>query len=354
MLERAVWKGRNMRLRTWLSAGVLVGVGLGAVARGEPLNPARILPDARWVVHVDVEAWARSAVARSLPAVAWPEQVRRCWNGRDPLRELRAITVFGGSPAPSEAVVVVVASSAIDDLARRLSEDEGLIQRTGEGFDAVYTWVERGMVRCGVVRAGRTPDERIVVVAGQPEQMWETVHRIEGRAVDGGQRAKVLETGPQPGSFLFAAWGPMPGGERGVVLRHARRVVCDAGEQEGVVYAHVRAMLSDEHQAHASAQALRGMVALMRLRAMEEPGLEALAALTDRVRIEVSGPALGASLDVPVERLAAIVGSVQAAMASERRDTPGDRRDVPVSRRERSSESGEALASDVESAPRRR
>src|SRR5690349_20860226 len=121
----------NMRLsiRGWrvvAGSAALAGTLASRLALGGPLDTAMVDKEAKWLVHVDMEAGLASTCGRYLVEEVRknPEKVieqATAKTGLDPTKDIKSLTIYGFKPGEdNDGVVVAVTSAAADQLAEKL------------------------------------------------------------------------------------------------------------------------------------------------------------------------------------------------------------------------------------------
>ncbi|MFZ4573271.1 MAG: hypothetical protein ACOYN0_02670 [Phycisphaerales bacterium] len=269
--------------RKWLSTGVIAGVGYAALAG--PLDPRLVPADAAWAAHLDMDAVTASQMGIYVRS-SLPPEVRSSLKdftagfGIDPFVDVHSVTVFGLDREPKSGAAIVIASSAADDLPRRLTE-AGLQSFTVETKDQVsrFSWFEHGKHW----HAALSPfgeDSRAIVFADSTQDL------DAGLAVVRAARSSTVTTGlsvssesPRKGSLFFAAMKEMPVDEtdapRAQLLRAATSVTIDVGEapaQGGPrLFARVFLQTGTPADAVAIRDMVQGLLAVSRLGLRADP-----------------------------------------------------------------------------------
>jgi hypothetical protein len=125
-----------------LPAALAMVLGLAAAVSAEPVDWQRVSADAKWVVHVDVDAMRAGKippmiVARWLKLPKSADQLKALSYviGMDPTRDLQSITVYGRRYTESAGVVVVRADVERDRL-------EAFLKSRPDGRAASYSRYE--------------------------------------------------------------------------------------------------------------------------------------------------------------------------------------------------------------------
>lgn len=265
-------------------------------ATAGPLDRSLVHPEARWVVHVDIESALQSPVGRHLvermsrdPRQPFARLSRDF--GLCPRSDLRGLTVFGLPGKPGDGVSVLTIAGCGDigaGLARADRCDLTTVER--DGF-RVHSWKSRHKTFYAAEREGLRASDKLVILADSVRALDIGMGAVS-RALHG---EKVMPESPLPpgepgaNSFLFVAAGDMnaPGEERpnAELLREARSLVLDVGRDPGspgdTVYGRATIGAADHKSALKIRQLAQGVLAFMALTAADQP--EESAAVGDLV-----------------------------------------------------------------------
>lgn len=291
----------------------LLATGLAAAAAlAGPLDKAQVARDAKWVVHVDVQAGLGSTPGQFFAQrkdEEWLEDLRkvRQETGLDPLSDIRGITVYGVGGRPEDGVALISVSPAIDAAVEKLQAKESSFKKITEGKHTFYTWTEHDKPRFGQIRRGSNDSERIVVVAGDKARLFASIDVLEGSAQSLAQSlAKsadgMLARKPQAGSFFFAAATEL-GSAQAMPFDQAKGLVLDVGEAEGNVYADLAVIPRNPEEASDLAQMMQGAVATVRMLAKRDPKMSQLVDLTQGISFGSEGDRITAQIRISSERL---------------------------------------------------
>ncbi len=299
-------------MRRTLSAAVLMACAGSAL--GGPLMAERVLPDATWVVHVDVEAIAGSNICRTLLGTHIGAEIRADIAedameelGIDPLKDVRGVTVFGHSEIEGEALVLVSATEAIDVPLGKLPEVVKEYREIREGARVVHTWKEEDETVYAYAAPGRGAGERVVLFSGNFEELRRGMLRLE---TGGAEVAPALERGrPGAGAFFFFAASEIPDLVKGeddppaMLLRHAKGVALEVGEQGNELRGDARITTAGAEEAGTMLQVVQGLMALGRMAVGSEPDLAPLSKFFDGCRASTEGSALTVSVRIDAAAL---------------------------------------------------
>lgn len=311
-----------MRIRAFNAAMILVCAG---TASAGPLQPQRVMPDSTWVVHLDIEALAGSNFIRSMMDGPLGAEIRADIEqdfiqeiGIDPFRDLRSVTIFGASAENEDATVLVSATPAVDAPLGRLPELVENYSEIREGTRVVHSWDDddAGGRMYAYTAPGSGPNERIVLFSGNIDSLRSGIIRLEAGGAD---VAPVLQDRlPSAGSVFFFTADEMPdiGGEDGdasAMLRYAQAITIDAGEQGDQLHWDARVTTASPEDANTMLQVVQGMLALGRMAASSEPGLQPMLRIADGCRGSVEGSTLNLSLRIDSSAMTRALEEIDAA-----------------------------------------
>jgi hypothetical protein len=100
-----------------LLAALMIVTGWGPLACAEPLEAKRVSADAKWLVHIDVDAMKAGKIPSTLGehwlGVPSAQEDLKKWSkaiGMDPTKDLHSILIYGNRYAQPDAVVIVGAA----------------------------------------------------------------------------------------------------------------------------------------------------------------------------------------------------------------------------------------------------
>lgn len=305
-------------MRFGTAAWIMGVVGSAAPTLAGPLNKAWVGADAKWVVHVDVEAAMGSTVGKCFVEhrkeldLQPLDQFNR-FTGLDALKDIKGVTVYGQSPMADAGVVVVVGTANIEESVKRLATQDKTVQKLEADGRTVYQWHEHGEDRFGCLRTTGESD-RMLIVSNSRAELDSAIAVVEGTAE---AAAKVTEgsfaANPRAGSVVFLAVrgldAEMPGPK---VLRTARELNADIGEDAEGLYGDMRLKAATSIDAKNTADFLQGLVAMARMAVRSDPQAKQLATMMDSVSFEAKQEDLTATIRVKHERLKALVDEVRA------------------------------------------
>jgi hypothetical protein len=294
----------------------------GQVAVGRPLEPGWVAADAMWLIHLDVGAFKNSTIGRFV--LEHPEEFDlddldefEQEVGLHPLTDFMSFTLYGFSDDPeTDGVVVAVTSARADEALARLKAHEEVdsAEVNLEGFP-VLVLSDGGERHYLHVRPADRRDQRIVVLAESEEVLLRAIKVIDGIAPGlSAGRSSILDGGPNRGSIVFVACGDIealggvePASE---ILRLSDGVTIDIGEAQGHAYGEATVSATSPENATSIAEVAKGMIALGRLIATEEPQARPLADLANAINVGVHDQKITVRISFDAEQLMWILGAL--------------------------------------------
>lgn len=305
-----------------LTAAALAVTGAASAA---PLNPQQVLPEARWVVHIDVEGLMRSSFTRnSLTERAILEmngefQQFKEQFGINPTTDLHGITLFGLDAGENEGafdnleekvLIVVNATDAIDQPFAKL---EGIVpdyRTVKEGERTIHSWSDDDETMYAYAKPGAGGANRVVLISPDLDNLKKSMLAMEQA---GAPTPEVISSAPpQSGSLFYFRALELPGDIAddetvSSILRLAQSITIDTGENAGRVYMNGTLNTNNADEANNLSQMLLGVIALGRMAAADDADLKPLLDLVSACRVTTEGSALRVQFDYDAERLSAII-----------------------------------------------
>jgi hypothetical protein len=294
-----------MNTKHWLPCLALALLVLPPPTFGaDKLDKRRVGSDARWLLHVDVQAVIGSTLFQLVREhhemqedfeMDELEELRTEF-GIDPFEDILSVTLWGTGKSESEAVMVVETTAAIEGLLPRLSEVDGYrpiqvgtyaVHSFGEGEDGderVFAYVHEARGAAG----------RTVVLAHDKEMLVRGIDTLVGHSPSLAQAANpALRVSNEEGSMvLLAADGIQELAHMdptSQVARLAQSVVFELGERQEAIFARLVIQAEDEAKARQISDVLRGVVALASLVTASHDVPPGLVDLVQALRFESNG-----------------------------------------------------------------
>lgn len=271
-------------------------------ATAGPLKKDRVAAEARWLIHVDVEALLDSTAGGFLLEHAeqfnidlddFDDMKREL--GVDPRTDLKSITLYGTGDAPGEdAIIVAVTNDRIDQAIEKLLDNDDVpIRRRALNGKPVYLIGGKGdrhYVSIQPLGAHR----RIVVISDDKESFRNALDVIAGDAPSVSMgRSNIPADDPQEGSLLFLSVGDIDAfgddNPASQILRMSDGFTADIGEVDGVLKGRASLTAESPEIADNISSVLQGLVALGRLMATQQPEFAPLLEIVDSLSIRSKG-----------------------------------------------------------------
>jgi hypothetical protein len=268
-------------------------------AAARPLEPGWVSADARWLVHVDVDAFKSSSFGQfvlehgeefdiDLSDLDDFEQEI----GLDPRTDLAGVTLYGLGDDPEEdAVIIAVTNERADEALAKLkgSEEIESLEIEMDGY-TVHVFRDEHEQHYVHVRGADRVDRRIVLLSADEIVMLDAIKVIDGRAPGlSVGKSDILDGGAKKGSIVFVACRGIDGFQdiapASEILRLSDGFTADIGEIDGVAYGEATVSASSLENASNITDVIKGIIALGRLVAAEEPEARPLADLVDAVDV---------------------------------------------------------------------
>lgn len=320
-------------MRRTLTSVAMVTMCAGSALAG-PLMPERVLPDAKWVLHLDIEAIVNSNVGHAILDGPMGAEIRADIEedfvremGIDPLKDLRGVTIFGHSEEETEALILISATGAIDAPLAKLPDIVPNYSAIREGDRVVHTWRDGEETVYAYAAPGSGAGERVVLFSGNVDELRRGMIRLETGGAD--LSPALHGRTPAAGSFVFFAADQVPGllgGDNDVsaFMRYAQSLVFEAGAQGNQLQADARITASGAEDATTMLQVVQGMMALGRMAASSEPEMQPLLKVMDGCRANTEGAALLLTLRLDLDTIMQAIHEIEAHEQAHERDGDDD------------------------------
>jgi hypothetical protein len=249
--------------------------GLTRPAAADQLDRDLIPAEARWLVHVDLEALGRSRLYERLLEeqdfeLELPEEDELAFLANVDFfgGDVKSVTAYGNAPDTEDAVLMVVASEKIEEAlsalrvhlsVRDVRSGQHVLQHwtQADEDESMYSWL--------ATRPGG--GERVLLVGKSRSTLTHAVDVMQGSAPSqAGSPSPALTTRPSPGSIFFAAANDLsrlaefdPSSR---VAGLTRALSVDLGENAGTVFLYLVADSESAADTRQVQQVLQGLTAL--------------------------------------------------------------------------------------------
>lgn len=290
---------KMLRLTQFVAAPMLMLL-VSVPAWGAPLDASRLPQNAKWVVHVDLDAVTDTELAKQArqnrPAIV--NQVRQ-WvqnqYGIDPREDLHSLTAFSDSYESHTGAMILHAEYDQNKVREELKNKEN-VKTASWGDHTLYTVHRKGLLQDANTSrpASNKPREEtftIILVDGEtavfastPDRAKAVVKLLKGESPSLKEDSKLLADRPEQVIAYGAAVDLNTIQQReGIypVLRQMERIVWVLGEENGKVVDKLTVTAQSEEVAKQVKTALEGMIAFGKISAADSESLTKLAEGTD-------------------------------------------------------------------------
>lgn len=319
-------------MKTWTCLSL--GLGLAAAALAGPLQPAHIAADARWLIHLDVEALLTTTVGQTLAREAIEPKMSEVATALKhhldfdfDWRRIRSLTLYGaeyGGPERLRGVMLVDTdldlaagfAAALQKQAALGHAQDGDLQLLEDGPQPLYCIKEDLYVALQpgapaiVGKARRTTlKARSVLIGGAPN-------------LNSGAGLTRLISPGRDHFLLVAAEGfsdAAPAAPRARVLKMADALQLTLAESGDLVQAALNLTARTPETAQQMQQVIQGMTALVTLSQVENPDL---LKLVNGLRVAVNDRQLQLTLSLPAAEVAQKIAEDQRRKRGQTTATP--------------------------------
>lgn len=247
---------------------------LPGIVPAAPLDLALVPADARWLMHVDMEAARGSVVLQKAwekaktmhPYLEKMTGMAAGMIGTDPRKDLRDVTIFGTDLDKAKGVMVLRGrmNRAMMEKMVEKAADHKTMEHRGH---VVHGWTQKRHMggRQSGPMAGAFFKDDVLVIARSEAAVKEALDTLDGTA------AAVGETSPlagrvRPGSIMVARAAAVDPKTRCPVLRSADGFRVAIGESEGKSFYRAKLDMTSAAAAGDARTVVAGMESLARLR----------------------------------------------------------------------------------------
>ncbi|MDZ7618030.1 MAG: hypothetical protein U1E05_13575, partial [Patescibacteria group bacterium] len=244
-----------------------------ATLRAETLDQRHVAADARWLVHLDLDAVREGESARHLVG-AWlrAEPVRsqlvgiREAIGLDVVKDLRAATLYGHELVPDRGVLIVHAPIDESRLMAFLTQQPNFAQQTQEGRN-VLTWTERRGGQNHTVFGAIHQQQRMIFSQNEAD-LAAALAVLDGKAASLAEQDSPLKGAAPEGAVLLIRASGLSEAKlalKSPILRLSETLALTAGEHGAAAFVEVRLTAASEEHVAEFRDVATGLIALAKL-----------------------------------------------------------------------------------------
>jgi hypothetical protein len=282
---------------------------LAAGVHAGGLVTAQVDSQARWIGHVDLQAFHESQIYQSLLEADEEHNIEKglsdlfTTQGIDLFRDVRGVTAYGTGPADSDAVALIDTTANAEPALARW-RDQLHATPLDIGGRACMQWKENGETSFSCLRAKPDTTDRLLVVSHSHEGLEHALDVLDGKRPSCTTQAPAeITLTMQPGTMVFFAASGIfdqanglglgkvgvkhdahgkndlqvavsASGPESVIGRLAQGVRVEFGETGGRMFTTVQLRTQREEDAQKLQQIVQGLMALASF-ATEEPDVGA-------------------------------------------------------------------------------
>lgn len=272
-----------------------------ATAQAAPLNLKQVAADAKWLVHLDVDAMRESSlVERAYLAGSQQWSQVELWLsiasyevGVDPRVDLHGVTLFGTRLGKLEGIALLHAEMQPSVMISRAKAENGY-QAGDYGKHQIHSWSDGTRTV-----AGAFFQPTLLVVARSEKEVQEALDVLDGKAPSlAAEKPPVVEAGPR-GSML-AAWAQGLDAAslklRSPAIKKSKAVGLFVGENGGRVFASAKLVMESGDTADKVLAVLQGIRAAAEL---QYEGDASVTNLVKHVKLAVGDRTVSVQLQAP-------------------------------------------------------
>lgn len=256
-----------------LSVAVAIVLGLGALAQAAPLELKHVAADAKWVMHLDVDAVRASTVVQKgyhkclemHKEVAQHLDKVRDMIGMDPRTDLHGITCYGPQVGKHQGVLIVQA-----DMNQQLLVDKAKLgpdhMVTKYGACELHSWThKKGDRQHHATGAFFTP--KVLVFGGSVEEVKAGLDVLSGKSASLAGKPSALDGDIAPGTTFVHRAIDVGAHTKCPVLKQAQSYCVSTGENKGESFFRARFIMNTTESADQVKAILEGFKAMAALHA---------------------------------------------------------------------------------------
>ncbi|MHC4399953.1 MAG: hypothetical protein ACYTG0_09760 [Planctomycetota bacterium] len=260
-------------MKTSLAAWFIVA-GLGPLAVADPLDSKQVSADARWLVHVDVDALKTGTVPRAIAAL-WSKMPSASRDlktlsqviGMDPTEDLRSVTIYGERFTETAGVVIVRAKVDRERLMTFLRLRPGYRTDTHAGRELI-TWTENPPGRDEHTVTGCFFEPTVVVFGREEAAVRKALDVLGGTSAGLGEGASLAFPHTPAGTMIQARAIGLDDEElpfQSPLLRKSQSFTVALGEHSGEAFVVATMATGSEAIADQMQKIVDGLLAMVEL-----------------------------------------------------------------------------------------
>lgn len=257
-----------------LFAALALAIGSASLVCAEPLVSKHVPADAKWLVHIDVDAIKTGKVARAIGALllslpGGAEHLKRVGDivGIDPAKDLRGITIYGGRYAEPAAVVILRAEGDRERLMAFLKAVPGF-HTEPYGEHELVEWTANPGKKSEHTVTGAFHGPAVLVFGRDGAEVRKALDVLDGRSPGLGENDPLSPDHTPPGTMIQARAVDLAEVElpfKSPLVRKSKRFTVALGEHEDNVFAAATATTESTETAAQLRAVVEGLLAMAEL-----------------------------------------------------------------------------------------
>jgi hypothetical protein len=201
-----------MRIARLFAAVLSASVLISAAVHADPFDPKTIPADAKWVVHIDVDAARHTkSFGAFCDQVLANENVRgkldqiKDFTGLDIPDDVNDVTLYGKAAGPDAGVVIVHGKLDEKKTVDSLSMADQFESKKYGDYD-VYTWLDKDKNQ---IMWGAFHGDSVVIIGHSEEKIDDTLDAMDGKG-DSLKGDSTLAKGRKPQVLIYVAAKDIP------------------------------------------------------------------------------------------------------------------------------------------------
>jgi len=308
-------------------------LGLASVVQAAPVDLRGVSADAKWLVHVDVDAVKASQfVERAGREVVnkWPRAKQavtlvRDRIGMDPTKDLQGVTFYGDQIKKRTGVVLVHASLDQDRLLEKL-EAAPDYRTSSYGSHTLHTWTHDKGTRREATVTGCFAGTSLLVLGPSAANVMAALDVLDGKLPNlAGGDSSLAAPVPKGTAVLIRAVDldqtQLP--VKSPLVKQSKALSLVVGENEGTVFAKGTLVAASSEIAERMTKVAEGLLAMATLQAADQPeaidAINAIQISTQGATVTVAAEASADELWQCAEKIRRLIEAKRAGRQARRR-----------------------------------
>ena len=256
-----------------LGMAMAIVLCLAAFGRAEPLDLKQVAADAKWVMHVDMDALVASTVVQKAyhKCLEMHKDVEKKMDmvcgkaGMDPRKDIHGVTLYGKDTNKEHGVMVVHANVDQEHLLEMVAKAPDH-KATSYGSYELHSWTQKCWKKKSRMVVGTFYKPNIMVFAGCDKAVKAALDVLDGKSPGIKGKESPLAGRTMPGSIFVARASMIDPKTRCPVLKQAKSFRIALGENKGESFYRARVFMKSPEAGDQVKAITEGFGALMALK----------------------------------------------------------------------------------------